>query len=105
VAIYWDGQITLDVGVELDAPFAGHGEVVGATLPAGQTATTTHFGPYGQLGAAHQAIRDWCQAHGHKLAGPNWEVYGHWEEAWNRDPSLIRTDVHYLLTNGSEGRG
>ena len=28
VAIYWDDVINLEVGVELDAPFAGHGEVV-----------------------------------------------------------------------------
>ena len=34
VAIYWDGQINLEVGVELEAPFAGHGEVVGSVTPA-----------------------------------------------------------------------
>lgn len=99
VALYWDDQITVDVGVELDAPFAGHGEVVGATMPAGFTATTTHFGPYGQLAAAHQLIHDWCAINGHELAGPNWEIYGHWREAWNSDPTLIRTDVFYLLAN------
>jgi hypothetical protein len=102
VAIYWDGQINLDVGAELDAPFAGHGEVIGATLPSGLTATTPHFGPYGQLAAAHQAIRDWCRANGHELAGPNWEIYGHWQDAWNSDPTLIRTDVFYLLASGAE---
>jgi effector-binding domain-containing protein len=101
VAIFWDGEINLDVGAEVDAPFAGQGEVVGATLPTGQTATTPHFGPYGQLGAAHQAIRDWCAANGHQLAGPNWEIYGHWQDAWNSDPTLIRTDVFYLLASGS----
>src|SRR5262249_57142415 len=26
VALYWDGQINLEVGVELDAPFAGYAE-------------------------------------------------------------------------------
>jgi hypothetical protein len=31
------------------------------------------------------------------LAGPNWEVYGHWQDEWNSDPSKIRTDVFYLL--------
>ena len=101
VAIYWDAQIHLDVGVEMDAPFAGHGEVVSANLPTGLTATTTHFGPYGQLAAAHQAVRDWCAAGGHALAGPSWEFYGHWEDAWNCDPALIRTDVFYLLTSAA----
>jgi len=97
VALYLDGQINLEVGVELEAPFAGHGEVVGSTLPAGLVAKTVHFGPYNQLHGAHQAIRDWCANHGYAPAGPNWEVYGHWEDAWNSDPSKIRTDVFYLL--------
>ena len=28
VALYWDGEINLDVGVEFDAPFAGAGDLV-----------------------------------------------------------------------------
>ena len=39
VAIYWDDKINLEVGVELEAPFAGHGEVVGSATPAGAVAT------------------------------------------------------------------
>jgi hypothetical protein len=31
------------------------------------------------------------------LAGPNWEVYGHWKDEWNSDPSKICTDVFYLV--------
>jgi hypothetical protein len=29
----------------------------------------------------------------------SWEIYGHWEESWNTDPSKIRTDVFHLLEN------
>ncbi|HMF15524.1 MAG TPA: GyrI-like domain-containing protein [Gemmataceae bacterium] len=102
VAVYWDDQINLEVGVELDAPFAGHGEVVGSATPAGAVATTTHFGPYGRLHDAHQAIHQWCADNGHALAGPSWEIYGHWEDEWNNDPAKIRTDVFYLLkTDGA----
>jgi effector-binding domain-containing protein len=97
VSLYLDDQINMEVGVELEAPFAGHGEVIGSELPAGPVATTVHFGPYNQLAGAHNAIRDWCRNHGHALAGPNWEIYGHWEDAWNNDPSRIRTDIYYLL--------
>jgi hypothetical protein len=98
VALYWDGQINLEVGVELEAPFAGFGEVIGSATPAGLVAATTHYGPYGQLHQAHQAILQWCTANGHTPAGPSWEIYGHWQDEWNRDPNLIRTDVYYLLT-------
>jgi effector-binding domain-containing protein len=97
VALYLDDQINLEVGVEMDAPFVGSGDVVGSSLPAGTVATATHFGPYGALHEAHRAIVDWCARNGHALAGPNWEVYGHWVDEWNRDPSKIRTDVFYLL--------
>jgi len=97
VSLYLDDQINLEIGVELESPFESHGEVIGSALPSGPVATAVHFGPYNQLRAAHQAIRDWCARHGHTPAGPNWEVYGHWDDAWNRDPSRIRTDVIYLL--------
>ena len=97
VALHWDDEFNLEIGVELDAPFAGHGEVVGSATPAGTVATGVHFGPYNQLPVAHQAIRRWCADHGYALAGPNWEIYGHWIHEWCDDPSKIRTDVFYLL--------
>lgn len=105
VALYWDGVINLEVGVELDGPFAGHGEVIVSATPAGQVATTVHFGPYNRLHEAHEAIRQWCASHGHTLAGPNWEIYGHWLEEWNNEPAKIRTDVFYLLNAGGGSAG
>jgi effector-binding domain-containing protein len=98
VALYWDGSIRLEVGVELYGPFADQGDVVRSATPGGVVALTTHFGPYGGLGAAHHAIRQWCDAHNHRLAGPSWEIYGHWQSEWNADPSKMRTDVCYLLS-------
>lgn len=97
IAIYWDGDIRLEVGVELLGPFAEDGEVVRSTTPAGAAASATHCGPYGGLVAAHEAVRRWCSANNHSLAGPCWEIYGHWQPEWNNDPSLIRTDVYYQL--------
>ena len=97
IAIYWDGTIRLEAGVELAGPFTEHGEVVRSATPAGAAAVATHFGPYGSLGSAHDAIRQWCTAGNHRMAGPSWEVYGHWQPEWNADPSQIRTDVYYLL--------
>jgi effector-binding domain-containing protein len=105
VALYWDSAINLEVGVELDAPFAGHGEVVASATPAGPVATAAHFGPYARLGEAHQAIRQWCANHGRTLAGPSWEIYGHWTDEWNHDPAKIRTDVFYLLKPGGGSAG
>ena len=97
VAIYWDGTIRVEIGVELHGPFAEQGEVVRSATPGGVVASVTHFGPYSSLGAAHAAVRDWCNAGNHRLAGPNWEIYGHWQREWNTDPSRIRTDIFYQL--------
>ena len=96
VAIYWDGAIRLEVGAEALGPFTEQDGVVRSATPAGMVASVTHMGPYSGLGAAHAAIRDWCKASNHRLAGPNWEIYGHWQREWDTDPSRIRTDVFYL---------
>ena len=53
---------------------------------------------FDRFGDAHAAVLERCKTDGHGLAGPSWEIYGHWLEGWNADPSLIRTDVYYLLT-------
>src|SRR5262245_30197512 len=101
VALYWDGSIRLEVGVELLGPFSDQDGVVHSATPAGTVASATHFGPYGGLGAAHDAIHQWCTANHRSLAGPSWEIYGHWKSEWDTDPSGIRTDVYYLLKEGS----
>ena len=104
VAVYLDDVINLEIGVELDTPFGGAGEVVASSLPAGPVASTTHFGPYQQLGAAHQAVHKWCRDTRREPIRPCWEIYGHWLDEWNRDPSKIRTDVFYLLKDASGDR-
>jgi effector-binding domain-containing protein len=102
VAIYWDDEIRLEVGAETLGPIDGQGDVVSSETPAGLVAATTHFGPYQALGAAHDAVHRWCRSNSYRLAGPRWEIYGHWQQEWNNDPSRIRTDVYYLLSDESQ---
>jgi effector-binding domain-containing protein len=99
VAIYWNGDFRLEVGVELDGPFMEQDAVVRSATPNGVAAVVTHFGSYRTLGAAHDAVQSWCKANGHRLAGPNWEIYGLWQPEWNADPALIRTDVFYQISS------
>ena len=87
----------VEVGAEVSEPFTGNERIHCSQLPGGRVATTTHFGPYGHLGEAHTAVREWCAGHGHQPSGISWEIYGHWEESWNRNPSKIRTDIFHLL--------
>ena len=99
VALYWEGPNRIEVGVELHGAFAERNDVVLSATPAGTVASTTHFGPYNGLGAAHDAVRRWCRMAGHSLAGPYWEIYGHWQPEWNADSSGVRSDVFYLITS------
>lgn len=100
VALYLDCEGSVEVGAVVSEPFAGNARVHCSQLPAGRVATAVHFGPYQRLGEAHAAVRAWCARQGHRYSGVSWEIYGHWEESWNADPSKIRTDVFYLLDDG-----
>jgi effector-binding domain-containing protein len=97
-----DGMV--EVGAEVSEPFAGNERIHCSQLPGGAVAATVHFGPYPHLKDAHAAIREWCSSTGHRFSGASWEIYGHWEESWNADPSKIRTDVFHLL-NGPKQLG
>jgi effector-binding domain-containing protein len=83
----------IEFGVGVRQPFTSIGRVEYSHVPGGDVATTTHWGDYSLLGAAHKAVVDWCAAERRALAGVSWEVYGHWEN----DPAKRRTDIYQLL--------
>jgi effector-binding domain-containing protein len=96
VFVYHAGPSDLadvEFGVGAGTPFAPIGRVQYSEVPGGDVATTTHWGDYGALGAAHEAVVAWCRSERHTLAGICWEVYGH----WHNDPSKRRTDIYQLL--------
>jgi effector-binding domain-containing protein len=93
LALYLDCVMNIECGAEVFQPFTGNDRVICSSTPAGTVATTAHWGPYDRLGDAHKAILQCCADHGHELAGPSWEVYGHWDD----DPAKLRTDIFYLL--------
>ena len=86
------GQLDVEFGVGITAPITPVGDIRAVELPVGEVAMTTHRGAYTSLGAAHAAVVEWCRAHSRALAGPRWEVYGHWT-----DGEPPRTDIYYLL--------
>jgi len=97
VMLYLDDDPHVEVGVVLPAPAPPPpltGRVVGSALPAGRVATAVHHGPYDGLGATHREVARWCAAHGHRPAGPRWEIYG----PHRQDPADIEVEVSYLLT-------
>src|SRR5690348_5097125 len=72
------GFVDAEFGVGAKEPFTQVGSVVYTEVPSGEVATATHWGDYGKLGVAHEAVVTWCRANGRSLSGTSWEVYGHW---------------------------
>ena len=113
VALYLDAHGSVEVGVEVSEHFVGNDRVHCSRLPSGRVATAVHFGPYQRLSEAHTKIRQWCAEHGHLLTGVSWEIYGHWEESWNTNPSkyapmlftYYKTKDNHALTRPSRHCG
>ena len=95
IAMYWDkaGDGSIEVGVQVTAPFEPTEAVVCSKMPAGPAATATHTGGYFDLGKTHDAVIAWCRQHDYALAGPFWEVYGD----WTQDSAKLTTEVFHLL--------
>ena len=98
VMLYLDDVPTVEVGVELEGTLtAPSGRIVASSLPDGRAATTVARGAPSREGiaAAHAAVVEWCEAHGHALTGVRWEVYDHWRD----DPDAFETAVYWLLAS------
>lgn len=94
IMLYLDTVPNVEVGVLLARPCPLTGRVVASELPAGTAAMTVHRGPFGEVRAAHDAVARWCAAHGHRPAGPRWEIYGPHDD----DPARHWTKVFWLLS-------
>jgi len=55
------GEADVEFGVGTRRSFERTGAVVHSVTPAGEVATTTHWGDYVELGAAHDAVVAWCR--------------------------------------------
>jgi effector-binding domain-containing protein len=89
------GSVDVEIGVELRVPCPLTGRVVTSALPAGTVVRTVHRGPYEALGAAYDAIAQWCTEQGRLASGIRWEVYGPHRD----DPAERTTEVTWLLAD------
>ncbi|HVS06657.1 MAG TPA: GyrI-like domain-containing protein [Candidatus Dormibacteraeota bacterium] len=82
-----DGEVAVEVGVQVTRSFEAAGRVVPSTLPAGEAAATVHSGTAAEIGAVHDAVVAWCAAQRRQLTGVRWEIYG------DPDPQTGHFDV------------
>ncbi len=96
VMLYRDAgsEVDVEIGVELHRKCPLNGRVVRSSLPSGTVAMTIHRGSYVQLAGAHGSIADWCASNDQRPTGIRWEVYG----PHNEDPTLMATEVYWLLS-------
>ena len=82
-----EGEVAVEVGVQVTKSFEAAGRVVPSTLPAGEAATTVHKGTPAEIGEAHDGVLAWCAAQRRELTGLRGEVYG------DPDPQTGHFDV------------
>ena len=72
----------------------GEGDIVAVELPGGKLATTLYLGPYGDVGAAWDAMQAWAEAEGvgRGVMG-GWDVYEN-DPDTVADESELRTRLY-----------
>jgi effector-binding domain-containing protein len=77
--LYFEMEVQEDFEIEVCAPVAGEGkgegEIEYRVLPGGSFITTTHVGPYDEVGGAYQALFSHAKDKGLKVVMPAREVY------------------------------
>jgi AraC family transcriptional regulator len=90
------GLMSIEVGMPLDAPAAGEGDVIAGQLPGGAVAMAVHAGPYDELPESWAALERWIEANGHRGAASPWELYVT-DPAEHPDPKDWRTEIYWPL--------
>ena len=86
-------KIRYDACVTVDETFVPSGEIGVQTIPGGQYAVTTHFGPYYKLGETYARLfGQWLPRSGRELAAsPSFEVY--LNDPNSTEPEDLLTDI------------
>ncbi len=96
-AIYhgMDGKtVDVECGMPVASTMDGTDRIKSCELPAGTTATGTHFGPYEGLPKTWEALTGWMKSQGLEGTGAPWEVYVT-DPAAEPDQSKWRTDIYF----------
>ena len=90
-------KIRYDACVSVDADFQPSGDVGVQTIPGGDYAMTTHFGPYSRLGKTYmKLLGQWLPRSGRELASsPCFEIY--LNDPQSTEPVDLLTDIYAPL--------
>ena len=90
-------KVRYDACVTVDHTFAASGEIGRQTVPGGDYAVLTHFGPYEKLNESYaKLLGQWLPRSGRRLRlTPCFEIYFNSPE--NTEPEDLVTDLHAPL--------
>ena len=79
-AVYHDQEfdpenIDVECCFSVEEALPERGRIVSRLLEGGPMASTTHKGPYDELGAAYEAVAKWIEENGYAYAGPMRDIY------------------------------
>jgi effector-binding domain-containing protein len=84
VVVDMDEGIALEIGVPVEEPHHGEGEIVSGVLPGGRYASVTHFGHPDQLLDATRDLLAWAEKE-----GLEWDVDGN---TWGSRLEIYKSD-------------
>jgi effector-binding domain-containing protein len=87
-------DLQIEVGAQVEAPFASDGVVASSSTPACTAAMVTIEAPYGDIHLAYDKLFAWCKQNNH-TTGVCWELYHHPEPG----PAQPKTDIFVELTS------
>lgn len=70
-------------------------------LPAGPTAAVLHRGSYDDMGESYAAVSRWIHERGHRIVGPQREVY--LNNPADVDEADLLTEIHFPIDAEEEG--
>ncbi len=88
--------LDLEIGVPVEGPLPGDGEIVEGVLPGGTVASTIHVGPYRTIGEAYGGLTRWIAEQGRRIEGPPVEIY--LSDPSDTPPEERRTEVRFPVT-------
>lgn len=95
-------RIRYDACVTVDEPFASTGDIGAQTIPGGEYAVMTHFGPYSKLGEAYaKLLGEWLPRSGRALlSAPCFEMY--LNDPNSTEPEDLIADIYAPLESNSK---
>ncbi len=90
------GYTVMEAGIPVDNARSSRGRIKVAESPGGKAVKAIYFGPYEEIGVAHEAIEKYVKLHGLEITGPPWDIYIS-DPATEPDASKWETYVLYPI--------